>query len=41
MTVAQLHASMSNEEYVGWGVFLAKRAQRAELERMRASWPNH
>lgn len=38
MTVAELRSSMSNAEYVEWVVFLAKRAQREQLERRRAEW---
>lgn len=32
MTVAQLRARLSNEEFVQWGVYFARKAQRAELE---------
>lgn len=31
MTVAQLRAEMSNEEFVAWGVYHGRKAQRAEL----------
>jgi hypothetical protein len=35
MTVGQLRESMGNDEYVRWGVYYAKLAQQAELERLR------
>lgn len=38
MTVGELRASMSNQEYVEWGVFLGRRAQRIQLEQERAKW---
>lgn len=32
MTVAQLEDTMPNAEFVDWYIFLARRAQRAEVE---------
>jgi hypothetical protein len=34
-TVAEV-GEMSNEEFVGWSVYYARKAQREELERKRA-----
>lgn len=31
LTVARLRAEMSNDEFVRWSVFLARRAQRRQL----------
>ena len=31
MTVGRLRAEMSNEEFVAWGVYHGRKAQRAEL----------
>lgn len=36
MTVATLRASMSNDEFVRWGVYYARIAQREELEAKKA-----
>lgn len=36
MTVGRLREEMSNAEYVRWGVFYARKAQRAELEANKA-----
>ena len=30
-TVAELRASLSNDEYVGWAMYYARKAQRDEL----------
>lgn len=35
-TVAELRASLSNEEFVAWGVYYGRLAQRQELEAARA-----
>lgn len=35
MTVSRMRAELSNEEYVGWQVFIGRKAQRAELARLR------
>ncbi|MET9303196.1 hypothetical protein ABZX66_28135 [Micromonospora aurantiaca] len=35
-TVAELREQMSNDEFVQWGVYYARRNQRAELERLKA-----
>lgn len=32
MTVARLKAEMGNDEYVRWGVFLGRRAQREQMQ---------
>ncbi len=32
MTVARLEAEMPNAEYVRWGVYLGRKAQRQQLE---------
>lgn len=34
--MARLHTVMSNAEYVRWGVYYARQAQQAELERLKA-----
>lgn len=31
-TVAELRAGMSNQEFMEWGVFYSRKAQREELE---------
>jgi len=36
MTVARLLAEMSNDEYVRWCMFYARKAQREELELLKA-----
>lgn len=36
MTVARLRAEMSGQEYVGWTVYYGRKAQRIELERLKA-----
>jgi len=36
MTVGQLREQMSNAEFVQWGVYYARIAQREELERLKA-----
>ena len=36
MTVGQLREQMSNDEFVRWGVYYARIAQREELERLKA-----
>lgn len=36
MTVARLEAEMSNAEYVRWGVYFGRKAQRRELEAKQA-----
>lgn len=36
MTVARLQAEMSSDEFVRWGVYYARKAQREELERLKA-----
>ncbi|MFI6763874.1 hypothetical protein ACIBF5_32615 [Micromonospora sp. NPDC050417] len=35
MTVARLRAEMSADEYMHWGVYYARKAQRAELDALR------
>jgi len=35
MTVARLKTEMSNDEYVRWGVYYGRKAQREELERLK------
>jgi hypothetical protein len=37
MTVARLQAEMSNAEYVRWGVYFARKAQRQELEKAKGA----
>ena len=34
-TVTELRASLSNAEFVRWGIYYARKAQRAELEAQR------
>lgn len=36
MTVVQMRAGLSNQEYVEWGVYYARKAQREELEVAKA-----
>jgi len=36
MTVADLNATMSQAEFVMWGVYHARRAQALELEMLKA-----
>lgn len=36
MTVAELRERMSNHEFVQWGVYCARKAQRDQLERLKA-----
>lgn len=36
MTVADLQERMSNAEYLGWSVYYARKAQREELEMLKA-----
>lgn len=36
MTVARLRAEMSNEEFIRWGIYYARKAQREELEILKA-----
>lgn len=36
MTVGQLRCTMTNHEYVGWQMYYARKAQRDELERLKA-----
>lgn len=36
MPVWRMREELSNEEYVYWGVYYARKAQRAELARLRA-----
>ena len=38
MTVARLEAEVSNAEYVRWGVYFGRQAQRTEL---KAKGPGH
>lgn len=35
MTVGHLRESMSSDEFVRWGVYYARIAQREELERLK------
>lgn len=35
-TVARMRAEMTNQEFLEWGVFYARKAQREELEMTRA-----
>lgn len=35
MTVAQLRATMPNDEYVMWGMYFAKKQQDEELARLK------
>lgn len=36
MTVDRLRSEMSSDEFTRWGVFYARKAQREELERLKA-----
>lgn len=36
MTVARLRVEMPAEEFMRWGVYYARKAQREELERLKA-----
>ena len=36
MTVAELGQRIGNDEYVRWYVYYARKAQRLELERLKA-----
>lgn len=36
MTLVRLRAEMGNAEFVRWGMYYARQAQRMELERLRA-----
>jgi len=36
MTVARLRAEMSADEFLRWGIYYARKAQREELERLKA-----
>lgn len=36
MTVAELEATMSNDEFVRWAVYHGKKNQKAQLEAMKA-----
>jgi hypothetical protein len=36
MTVARLRDEMSNDEYIRWGVYYGRKAQRAELANQKA-----
>lgn len=36
MTVARLRREMSNQEFVYWGTYYGRKAQREELERLKA-----
>jgi hypothetical protein len=38
MTVARLRAEMSNDEYLRWGIYYGRKAQREELAVKRAQW---
>lgn len=35
-TVAEMRRTVSNAEYVGWRMYYARKAQRAELEQRKA-----
>ncbi len=35
MTVARLRAEMSNDEFVRWSIYYARKAQRQELESLK------
>lgn len=35
MTVSRMRAEMGNDEFVGWGIYYARKAQREELERLK------
>jgi hypothetical protein len=36
MTLAEMRARMSQAEYLAWQVYYARKAQREELERLKA-----
>jgi|GEM_PF-3152263 len=36
MTVAELRQRMSADEFLRWGIYYARKAQREELERLKA-----
>lgn len=36
MTVDRMRAEMSADEYTRWGIYYARKAQREELERLKA-----
>lgn len=36
MPVAEMRHRVPHDEYVYWGVYYARKAQRAELERLKA-----
>jgi hypothetical protein len=36
MTVAEMTSRIGNAEYVAWGVYYGRQAQRAELEAQKA-----
>lgn len=36
MTVARLRAELSNDEYLRWGIYFGRKAQRDELELLKA-----
>lgn len=35
MTVARLRAEMPNDEFVRWGIYYARKAQNAELAKLK------
>lgn len=40
MTVAQLHAEVSSEEWLHWNMYYARIRQQRELERLKAGGGN-
>ncbi|MDG4762427.1 hypothetical protein [Micromonospora sp. WMMD710] len=36
MTVARMRAEMSNDEYVHWSIYYARKAQRRQLQELMA-----
>lgn len=40
MTVAEMSRRMSHAEYVEWGVYFARKAQRRELDQKMAKYRN-
>jgi hypothetical protein len=40
-TVAELEASLSNAEWVGWRIYYARIAQQRELEQLKARGGSH
>lgn len=36
MTVEEMRQRMGHDEFVRWGIYYARRAQRDELERLKA-----